>query len=120
MFLNEGEAKLVRAHHEFFHTLLCKAPFASVLVQVGGRLHDDAQEGPLCRIHRRFLELLWRHFTKALEAADLDLAFAAEALAQELLAVGFVAGIGDLAALAQAVEGRPLLALPPPYRLSPG
>src|SRR5690606_7876082 len=80
MFLNEGEAKLGLAPHEFFHPLLCKVPFASVLVQVGGRLHDDAQEGPLCRIHRRFLELLWRHFTKALEAADLDLAFAAEAL----------------------------------------
>ena len=68
--------------------------------------NSHAQEGALARIHRRFLELARRHLAQAFETADFDLTSTREDLAQKLLLVTLVAGVGGLAALGQAVERR--------------
>ncbi len=60
----------------------------------------------LARVHGGFLELGRRHLAQALEAADLDLAAAGELALHQLVLMRVVAGIGDLAALAQAIERR--------------
>src|SRR5665647_1368336 len=68
--LDEGEAGLWLVAHQ---------PFDG-----GGRTFlvlgqdDDLEEGPLARVHRRFLQLRGQHFTQSLEAAGLDLALAGE------------------------------------------
>src|SRR5262245_52536599 len=67
--------------------------------------HLDPEQGALPRVHGGFLELRGHHFAEALEATDLDLAAAGELGLQELVLVRVVARVGDLAALAELIEG---------------
>src|SRR5690242_13454908 len=55
----------------------------------------DLDERARGRAHRRFLELVWVHFAKALEARNVDL-LALELRGFELGAVGVIAGVEGL------------------------
>src|SRR5690606_13461200 len=68
VFLNEGESELGLLAHQAFDPLRRFAKFLD--------RHINAEQHPLLRVHRRFLELGGRHFTKTLEAADINLAAA--------------------------------------------
>ena len=66
--------------------------------------NSNLKQCPRFAVHRGLAQLCGRHFAQAFEAADFDLCLAVEDGLHDFFPVGIVAGIGDRAAVAEAVE----------------